>query len=165
MAKKKSIAGSLIPDTLIKTDDGGSYQPAIKIVEFYDPDFGPEPNDVSLSKYSGPRYGKKTLKELKDMCKDRDLTINGTKKILIDRLDEHNSKVKLEKEKKKEEGNKAIEASVKQKKKILNNRIRNLTRQRKSRLEQLIKAQQAFDGIEVEMSDIKVTLKSLDSLF
>ena len=137
----------------------------LKVTEFYDPDFEPATDEVLLSIYDNPRYRDKTLKELKKMCKDRDLTLSGTKKILIDRLDEHNAKVKLEIEKKKEEGNKAVVDTVEQKKILLKNRIRNLTRQRETRLKQLVKAQQSFDKIESELNDIKVTLKSLDSLF
>ena len=96
MVKKKHIAGSLIPDTVVAFDSGGSYEPAveettpIKIVEFYDPDFGPKPDVGLLSIYDGPRYGGKTLKELKEMCKDRGLPVSGTKKTLIDRLVEEN---------------------------------------------------------------------------
>tara|TARA_Y100000310_G_scaffold79791_1_gene76474 strand:+ start:811 stop:1344 length:534 start_codon:yes stop_codon:yes gene_type:complete len=177
MKKKRS----LIPDPIYGLLDiqtasvekeeelGVSYEVAeeitpAKIVEFHDPDLKP-PEDTILTIYNNPRYGKKTLKELKKMCKDRDLTSSGTKKILIDRLDEHNAKTKLEIKKKKEEGERAVVDSVEEKKKMLKNRIRSLTRQREGRLKLLIKAQQSFDKIEVELKNLKVTLKSLDSLF
>ena len=171
---------SLVPDPIFGLLDiqkageveeaGASYEVEeelvpIKVVDFYDPDFETETEEVLLSIYDNPRYRDKTIKELKKMCKDRDLTLSGTKKILIDRLDEHNTKVKLEIKKKKEEGNKAVVDTVEQKKIMLKNRIRNLARQRETRLKHLVKAQQSFDKIETELNNIKVTLKSLDTLF
>ena len=137
MKKERKIKRSLVPDPIRGLLDiqvagskdmfeqGGTYETAeeemipVKVTEFYAPDFGPEKDVCLLSIYDGPRYGGKTLKELKQMCKDRDLTSSGTKKILIDRLDEHNAKIKLEIKKKKEEGKKAVVDSVEEKKKQL----------------------------------------------
>ena len=66
----------------------------LKVVEFYDPNFGHTQEDTILSIYDGPRYGKLTIKELKKMCKDRELPLSGNKKALIDRLDKHNEEQK-----------------------------------------------------------------------
>ena len=183
MVKKKDITGSLIPDTVVAFDAGGSYEPAeeeeitpVKIVEFYDPDFGPKPDDGLLSIYEGPRYGGKTLKELKEMCKDRDLAVSGTKKTLIDRLVEENRRIKEEidfKEelKKKKELEKAqaekevVDDTIARKKKTVQFRLRKAQKLRLKKLEDLISAQKAFDEIEAAVNDLKVTIKSLDSLF
>ena len=113
MTKEKKLKRSLVPDPIrglldiqvagkdIDTFEGGStYEVAeetpVKVTEFYDPDFGPEIDVGLLSIYDGPRYGGKNLKELKEMCKERDLPVSGTKKTLIDRLDEQNKQLKKE---------------------------------------------------------------------
>ena len=137
----------------------------LKVVEFYDPDFGPSKEDTILSIYDGPRYGKKSLKELKEMCKDRGLPVTGNKKTLIDRLDKYLLEKKEKLQKEKEEENKVILGSVEQKKHMLENRLKKASILRKQRLDELIKAQQTFDSIEAEVNEIKVTLKSLDILF
>jgi hypothetical protein len=178
MVKKKSIAGSLIPDTLV--DAGGTYEAAeikpVKIVEFYDPDFGPE-NDVGLlSIYDGPRYGGKTLKELKQMCRDRDIPISGTKKAIIDRLDDQNKRLKKKINLKEEiKRNKLIQKAradkvvvddtVAVKITMIKTRLNRLQRLRLKRLDTLVTAQQAFDKTEADVNDLKVTIKSLESLF
>jgi hypothetical protein len=137
----------------------------LKVVEFYDPDFGPSEEDTILSIYDGPRYGKLTIKELKKMCKDRELTLSGSKKTLIDRLDKHNEEKKKIIKEKEENENKVILDSVKQKKRMLEVRIKKLTTVRKMKLDALVEAQQTFDSIEAEVNEIKATLKSLDYLF
>ena len=137
----------------------------LKVVEFYDPDFGPSKEDTILSIYDGPRYGKKSLKELKEMCKDRGLPVTGNKKTLIDRLDKHLLEEKEKLRKEKEEENKVILGSVEQKKHMLENRLKKASVLRKKRLDELVKAQQTFDSIEAEVNELKVTLKSLDTLF
>jgi len=137
----------------------------LKVVEFYDPDFGPSEEDTILSIYDGPRYGKLTIKELKQMCKDRELPLSGNKKTLIDRLDKHNEEEKRIIKEKEENENKVILDSVKQKKHMLEVRIKKLARLRKIKLDELVEAQKTFDSIEAEVNEVKSTLKSLDYLF
>ena len=179
MAKKKSIKGSLIPDTI--TIEGGDTYTAeevipLKVVEFYDPDFDPETDVGLLSIYDGPRYGGKTLKELKQMCKDRDLPIYGTKKTLIDRLDEQNKQLKKEiklrneikknKVIKKAQADKIIvDDTVAIKLNMIKTRLIRAQNLRLKRLDVLISAQQAFDKTEADVNELKVTIKSLESLF
>ena len=182
MVKKKSIKGSLIPDPTT-FDDGGTYEAAkeihakVKVVEFNDPELKPEiDKDTILSIYDGPRYGGKTLKELKEMCKDRDLPVSGTKKTLIDRLDEENkrlkeemnlkAKIKKDKEIKKAQAEKVIvDDTVAGKLIMIKTRLKRAERLRLQRLDKLVSAQQAFDKIEENVNELKVTIKSLESLF
>ena len=137
----------------------------LKVVEFYDPDFGPSEEDTILSIYDGPRYGKLTIKELKQMCKDRELPLSGNKKTLIDRLDKHNEEQKRIKKEKEDKENKVILDSVKQKQHMLEVRVKKLARLRKMKLDELVEAQKSFDSIEAEINEVKATLKSLDYLF
>ena len=161
------IHGLLDVQTVTEEEETESYEvaPVAKIVEFYDPDFGPSTESTILNIYDGPRYGKLTLKELRKMCKDRKLKNTGTKKVLIDRLDEHTTKEKLELKKKQDKEDKVIRASLENKKRMLKVRIKNVSRQRALKLQELVKAQQEFDNMEEELNDMKVTLKSLDTLF
>jgi hypothetical protein len=168
MVKKKSIAGSLIPDIVV--DEGDTYEAAeiepVKIVEFYDPKLKPEiDKDTVLSIYDGPRYGGKTLKELKVWCKSLNIPTSGSKKKIIDRLDVENTRIKTEIRTKRLEEKKSLSNTISQKVQELENRKQRAERIRKQRLKTLIESQQAFDGIEKELNDIKVTLKSLESLF
>jgi predicted nuclease with TOPRIM domain len=167
MAKKKGIAGSLIPDTVTEMDDGGTYQPAtVKIVEFYDPELKPDMDkDTILSIYDGPRYGSKTLKELRAWCVSLKIPTSGSKKKLIDRLNEENIRFKAELVTKKLEEKKALDNTISQKVQLLKKRKQRMERIREQRLKTLIETQQAFDNIEKELNDIKITLKSFDSLF
>tara|TARA_R110002020_G_scaffold464153_1_gene684601 strand:+ start:341 stop:889 length:549 start_codon:yes stop_codon:yes gene_type:complete len=137
----------------------------LKVVEFYDPDFGPSQEDTILSIYDGPRYGKLTIKELKKMCKDRELPLSGNKKTLIDRLDKHNEEQKKIIKEKEDKENKVILDSVKQKKHMLEVRVKKLAVLRKRKLDDLVEAQKTFDAIEAEVNEVKATLKSLDYLF
>tara|TARA_Y100000310_G_scaffold286566_1_gene310876 strand:+ start:473 stop:985 length:513 start_codon:yes stop_codon:yes gene_type:complete len=170
MVKKKNIKSSLIPDKPT-FDDGGTYEaaeikPVAKLVEFYDPKLKPETdNNTILNIYDGPRYGGKTLKELKAWCKSLNIPTSGSKKKLIDRLDEENKRVKTELIAKRLENKKSLTETITQKVQLLERRKRRVERIRKQRLKTLIESQQAFDGIEKELNDIKVTLKSLESLF
>jgi len=193
MKEERKITRSLIPDPvrglldvqvagrkdIIK--DGDTYEAAeetipVKIKEFYDPNFGPTAGVGLLSIYNGPRYGGKTLKELKEMCDDRDLPIYGTKKTLIDRLDEQNKKLKKEiklkaeieknKDIKKAQADKVVvDDTVAGKVMMIKNRLNRAQKIRLGKLEALISAQQAFDEIESSVNDLKVTIKSLESLF
>jgi len=173
---------SLVPDPIfglldiqkVDTEEeelGLTYEPAeeeivpLKVVEFYDPDFGPSEEDTILSIYDGPRYGKLTIKELKQMCKDRELPLSGNKKTLIDRLDKHNEEEKRIKKEKEDNEKKVILDSVEQKKSMLEVRIKKLARIRRVKLEELIEAQKVFDSVEAEVNEVKATLKSLDYLF
>ena len=192
MTKERKHKRSLIPDPIrglldiqvagreIDTFEGGeTYEAAeetIKVTEFYDPNFTPEMDVGLLSIYKGPRYGGKTLKELKEMCKDRDLPISGTKKTLIDRLDEENkrlkeemnlkAKIKKDKEIKKAQAEKVIvDDTVAGKLIMIKTRLKRAEKLRLQRLDTLVSAQQAFDKIEENVNELKVTIKSLESLF
>ena len=192
MKKERKIKRSLVPDPIrglldiqvagreIDTFEGGeTYEAAeetIKVTEFYDPNFTPEMDVGLLSIYKGPRYGGKTLKELKEMCKDRDLPISGTKKTLIDRLDEENkrlkeemnlkAKIKKDKEIKKAQAEKVIvDDTVAGKLIMIKTRLKRAEKLRLQRLDTLVSAQQAFDKIEENVNELKVTIKSLESLF
>ena len=182
---KKKIKRSLVPDPIrglldiqvAGKDDvfegGDTYEGAeeekivpIGVVEFYDPELKPEiDKDTVLSIYNGPRYGGKTLKELKAWCKSLKIPTSGSKKKLIDRLDEENRRFKAELVTKKLEEKKALNDTISQKVQLLKKRKQRIERIREQRLKTLIESQQAFDGIEKELNDIKVTLKSLESLF
>jgi hypothetical protein len=182
---KKKIKRSLVPDPIRGLLDiqfagkedvfegGDTYEGAeeekivpIGVVEFYDPELKPEiDNKTILSIYDGPRYGGKTLKELKDWCKSLSLPTSGSKKKLIDRLDAENKRFKAELVTKKLEEKKALDDTVSQKVQLLEKRKLRVERIRNQRLKHLIESQQAFDGIEKELNDIKVTLKSLESIF
>ena len=140
------------------------------------PDFGPEKDVGLLSIYDGPRYGGKTLKELKQMCKDRDLPVSGTKKILIDRLDEQNKNLKKEinlkaeikrnKEIQKAQADKVVvDDTVAGKIRMIKTRLEKAQTVRLEKLDTLVSAQQAFDKIEANVNELKVTIKSLESLF
>ena len=194
MKKEKKIKRSLIPDPIrglldiqavgrnVDTYDGGeTYEAAeditpIKVTEFYDPNFSPEIDVGLLSIYDGPRYGGKTLKELKEMCKERDLPVSGTKKTLIDRLDEQNKQLKEEiklkaeinknKEIKKAQAEKVIvDNTVAGKLRMIKTRLKKAQTLRLQKLDTLISAQQAFDKVEQNVNELKVTIKSLESLF
>ena len=169
MIKKKSIKGSLIPAPA-STDAGGTYEAAeiipAKIVEFHDPELKPEiDKDSVLSIYDGARYGGKTLKELKEWCNNLNLPTSGSKKKLIDRLDEENKRFKAELVTKRLEEKKALDDTISQKVQLLKKRKQRIERIREKRLKTLIETQQAFDSIEKELNDIKVTLKSFESIF
>ena len=166
---KRKITGSLIPDTII-VDIGDTYEAAeiipAKIVEFHDPELKPEiDKDSILSIYDGPRFGGKTLKELKEWCNNLNLPTSGSEKKLIDRLDEENRRFKAELVTKKLEEKKALDDTISQKLQLLKKRKQKIERIREQRLKTLIETQQAFDSIEKELNDIKVTLKSFESLF
>ena len=193
MTKEKKLKRSLVPDPIrglldiqvagndIDTFEGGStYEVAeetpVKVTEFYDPDFGPEIDVGLLSIYDGPRYGGKNLKELKEMCKERDLPVSGTKKTLIDRLDEQNkqlkkeielkSKIKKDKEIKKAQAEKVIvDDTVSGKLVMIKRRLKKAQNLRLQKLETLISAQREFDKIEENVNNLKVTINSLESLF
>ena len=181
---KKKVKNSLIPTpTKIKVIDGGdTYETEvipIKIVEFYDPDVGSKKEENSiLSIYhdTHKKYGGKTLKELKGMCKDRDLPIYGTKKTLIDRLDVQNRRAEKERKRQaklkknkdiiKAQKDKAIvDTTVDGKIKLVKNRLKIAQNLRLKRLDALVSAQQAFDKTEADVNELKVTVKSLESLF
>ena len=177
--RKKDFSGLQINKSLIPTEnepqDGGSYEsmPVKEVDDEWVKQHAPTGIDDSLlSIYDGPRYGKKTLKELKKMCKDRDIPISGTKKVLIDRLVEHLKIVKKEKsiEEKKErevkrKEDELINNSIKQKVKVLENRLRIKQRQRKEKLELVAKSQSEFDEIELECNEIKATINSFKNFF
>jgi hypothetical protein len=192
--KERKIKRSLIPDPIRGLLDiqvagskdifeqGDTYETAeeemipVKVTEFYDPDFGPKKDVGLLSIYDGPRYGGKTLKELRQMCKDRDLPTSGTKKTLIDRLDEQNKKLKKEiklkaeikrnKEIQKAQADKAVvDDTVAGKISMIKTRLKKAQTLRLERLDTLVSAQQAFDKIEANVNELKVTIKSLESLF
>ena len=194
MKKERKIKRSLVPDPIRGLLDiqvagskdmfehGGTYETAeeemipVKVTEFYDPDFGPEKDVGLLSIYDGPRYGGKTLKELKQMCKDRDLPVSGTKKILIDRLDEQNKNLKKEinlkaeikrnKEIQKAQADKVVvDDTVAGKIRMIKTRLEKAQTVRLEKLDTLVSAQQAFDKIEANVNELKVTIKSLESLF
>ena len=193
MTKEKKLKRSLVPDPIrglldiqvagkdIDTFEGGStYEVAeetpVKVTEFYDPDFGPEIDVGLLSIYDGPRYGGKNLKELKEMCKERDLPVSGTKKTLIDRLDEQNkqlkkeielkSKIKKDKEIKKAQAEKVIvDDTVSGKLVMIKRRLKKALNLRLQKLETIISAQREFDKIEENVNNLKVTINSLESLF
>jgi hypothetical protein len=192
--KERKIKRSLVPDPIrglldIQVagskdmfEEGDTYETAeeemipVKVTEFYDPDFGPEKDVGLLSIYDGPRYGGKTLKELRQMCKDRDLPVSGTKKTLIDRLDEQNKNLKKEiklkaeikrnKEIQKAQADKVVvDDTVAGKINMIKNRLKKAQTLRLERLDTLVSAQQAFDKIEANVNELKVTIKSLESLF
>jgi hypothetical protein len=195
MKKERKIKRSLVPDPIrglldiqvagreIDTFEGGStYETAkekitpIKVVEFHDPNFGPDIDVGLLSIYEGPRYGGKTLNELKEMCRDRDLPVSGTKKTLIDRLDEQNKQLKKEiklkaeikkdKKIKKAQAEKVIvDDTVAEKLRMIKTRLKKAQNLRLQRLDTLISAQQAFDKTEENVNELKVIIKSLESLF
>jgi hypothetical protein len=166
---KRKITGSLIPDTII-VDIGDTYEAAeivpAKVVEFCDPELKPEMDkDTILSIYDGPRYGGKPLKELRAWCKSLNIPTSGSKKKLINRLDEENRRFKAELVTKKLEEKKALDNTISQKVQHLERNKHRVERIRERRLKTLIETQQAFDSIEKELNDIKVTLKSFESLF
>ena len=99
------------------------------------------------------------------MCKDRELPLSGNKKTLIDRLDKHNEEQKKIIKEKEDKENKVILDSVKQKKHMLEVRVKKLAVLRKRKLDDLVEAQKTFDAIEAEVNEVKATLKSLDYLF
>ena len=181
MKKERKLKRSIVPDPIRGLLDiqvagkkdifegGDTYEAAmepIKVVEFYDPELKPEiDKDTVLSIYNGPRYGGKTLKELKVWCKSLNIPTSGSKKKLVDRLDEENTRVKAKIIAKRIEEKKSLTNTISQKVQQLEKRRLRVERIRQQRLKTLIESQQSFDGIEKELNDIKVTLKSLESLF
>ncbi len=194
MKKERKIKRSLVPDPIRGLLDiqvagkkdifegGDTYETAeeevipVKVTEFYDPNFGPDIDAGLLSIYDNARYRGKTLKELKQMCKDRDLPVSGSKKTLIDRLDEQNKNLKKEIKLKDEiTKNKAIKKAqaekvivddtVAGKLNMIKTRLKRAQNLRLKRLDALVTAQQAFDKTESDVNELKVTIKSLESLF
>jgi len=139
------------------------------IKTFYDPNFKTENKDESiLSIYENKKYGGKKVPELKEMCRRKNLPVGGTKKELIDRLHEHNVKIKqeeIEQELKIAEEERVVVDKHKNTAIIkIENNIKRLTKIRLQQLDTLVKAQQTFDATETELNEMKAVLKSLEKV-
>lgn len=172
--KKKS----LIPETTtieVESYKAESYKAAptgIVVKEFYDPDFKPTKSitaGTGLSIEEKPVYKNKTLKQLKVLAKKKGLKVSGTRKQLIKRIADYSITVQKEKRQKILDNRKEQELGVKNKtdsiNTILNNRLKKLTASKDGAAKELFRAQQNFDKVEAEYNEVKITLKSLESLF
>ena len=167
--KKKS----LIPE--INTISAESYEPeptGIIVKEFHDPDFKPTKSitaGTGLSIEDKPVYKEKTVKQLKALAKKKGLKVSGTRKQLIKRIADDSTNVQKERRQKILDNRKEQELGVKNKtdsiNTILNNRLRKLTASKDKATKELFRAQQNFDKVEAEYNEVKITLKSLESLF
>ena len=167
--KKKS----LIPE--INTISAESYEPeptGIIVKEFHDPDFKPTKSitaGTGLSIEDKPVYKEKTVKQLKALAKKKGLKVSGTRKQLIKRIADDSTTVQKERRQKILDNRKEQELGVKNKtdsiNTILNNRLRKLTASKDKATKELFRAQQNFDKVEAEYNEVKITLKSLESLF
>tara|TARA_R110002020_G_scaffold368596_1_gene580414 strand:- start:154 stop:663 length:510 start_codon:yes stop_codon:yes gene_type:complete len=166
MTEKKR---SLIPELPDEYDDGFGDSKTVtandNIKIFYDEEFGPRFETEILTIYESKRY-KKTLPELKDMCKRRKLPVGGNKKELVDRLHEHTEKIKQDKleNKLKEE---AQEKKVVDRHKDtallkIKNNIKRTKATRAVQLAELVKQQEKFDETEKQLREMKATLKTLE---
>jgi hypothetical protein len=165
--KKKS----LIPETttIVEVDSYEAIPTGIVVKEFYDPDFQTEGSKGTKLLESNPRYKGKTVTQLKDICREFDIPVSGTRKQLIkrisDKVADESAEVRKKASEKKKERQIGVDEKTKTINSILQTRLKKLTVQKETASKQLFKAQQKFDSVEAEYNEVKITLKSLESLF
>ncbi len=178
MAKKGLVPN---PDKMI----GGSYEAALEIIpvkinEITDENIDRVPDVGILKIEDGPRYKDKTVKQLKEMCRNMGLLVSGKRLDLINRIAKETIRINdkrkdairkknLKKIKEEELIQQGKEGAVKEKADnvmaVLERRERVLFRNKDKAMKELFVAQQKFDNIEAQYNEVKITLTNMKSLF